>query len=261
MMKAVDRTPTTRRQKLLFSGVVCSHLTWPLLIQEFSATWVEKQLDSITTRYLKRWAGLSKPTNTAILYLPRSLGGLNFPLLSTFHQKLQVSRQCDLLTLRDGCVHSLADHSLQVELLSVRKSFKPAVSARDVLVSRPGVNTKLLVKAAKAVVVDDSNSVRLEKQQRLVSQGQLSRCLDVRCARVWSVVVQSLPEEQMKFALNAALDILPHNNNLHQWKKRQDPSCSICNALVMYLCIFILRICARRRRSRNEAFLVKIANI
>ena len=29
----------------------------------------------------------------------------------------------------------------------------------------------------------------------------------------------------------------------------------------MYLCIFILRICARRRRSLNEAFLVKIANI
>ena len=28
----------------------------------------------------------------------------------------------------------------------------------------------------------------------------------------------------------------------------------------MYLCIFILRICARRRRSLNEAFLVKIAN-
>ena len=31
--------------------------------------------------------------------------------------------------------------------------------------------------------------------------------------------------------------------------------------IVMYLCIFILRICARRRRSLNEAFLVKIANI
>ena len=29
----------------------------------------------------------------------------------------------------------------------------------------------------------------------------------------------------------------------------------------MYLCIFILRICARRRRSLNDAFLVKIANI
>ena len=28
----------------------------------------------------------------------------------------------------------------------------------------------------------------------------------------------------------------------------------------MYVCIFILRICAQRRRCLNEAFLVKIAN-
>ena len=34
------------------------------------------------------------------------------------------------------------------------------------------------------------------------------------------MVVQSLPEEQMKFALNAALDVLPHNNNLQRGKKR-----------------------------------------
>ena len=101
----------------------------------------------------------------------------------------------------------------------MRKSFKPAVSARDVLANRPDGNTKRLVKAAKAVVADDSNCICLEKLQRLESQGQLSRCLDVRCARVWSVVVQSLPEEQMKFALNAALDVFPHNNNLHRGRR------------------------------------------
>ena len=170
MMKAVDRTLTTKRQKLLlFSEAVCPRLTWPLLIQEFFTTWAEKQLDSITTRYLKRWANLSKPANTATLYLPRSLGGHNLPLLSTLQQKLQVLRQCQLLTSRDGCVHSLADHSLQAELLSVRKSSKPAVSVRDVLANRPDGNIKLLVKAAKAVVADDSNCICLEKLQRLES--------------------------------------------------------------------------------------------
>ena len=104
----------------------------------------------------------------------------------------------------------LPDHNLQAELLSARKSFKPAVSARDILASRPDGSTKLLVKAAKGVVADDANCVHLEKLQRLESQGQMSRCLDVQCARVWSPVVQSLPEEQMKFVLNAAQDVLPH---------------------------------------------------
>ena len=51
MMKAVDKTPITRRQKLLlYSRGVCPCQTWPLLIQEFPTSWVVKQLDSITTR-------------------------------------------------------------------------------------------------------------------------------------------------------------------------------------------------------------------
>ena len=74
MLKAVDDTPLTRHQKLLmYSAGVCPRLTWPLLIHEFPITWVEKELDSITIWFLKRWAGLSKPANTAILYLPRSM--------------------------------------------------------------------------------------------------------------------------------------------------------------------------------------------
>ena len=152
LMKAVDKTPTTRRQKLLlYSGAVCPRLTWPLLIQEFPISWVEKQLDSITTRYLKQWAGLSKPANTAILYLPRSIGGLNFPCLSTLHQKLQVSLQCQLLTSRDNCECSLVDRGLKTELDATWKKFRPTVLAKDVLTEWPDGNPKSLVREAKVV--------------------------------------------------------------------------------------------------------------
>ena len=122
MMKTVDDTPLTRRQKLLmYSAGVCPRITWPLLIQEFPITWIERELDSITTHYLKRWAGLGKSANTAILYLPRSMGGLNLPLLSTLHKKLQVSRQCQLTTSRDGCVCYLAAQTLKHEVSLSRK--------------------------------------------------------------------------------------------------------------------------------------------
>ena len=102
----------------------------------------------------------------------------------------------------------------------------------------------------------------LEKLQRLESQGQMSRCLDVRCARVWSVVVQSLPEEQMKFTLNAALDVLPHNNNLHQWKKRQDRSCPLCSSNqsllhVLNNCPVAIRL--RRYNVRHDKILHQIS--
>ena len=71
----------------------------------------------------------------------------------------------------------------------------------------------------------------------------MSRCSSPECASIWSKVVQSLPEEQMKFAINAAL---PHNANLHLWK-RKDP-----------LCLAVARD-ARRYNSRHDAVLAEIA--
>ena len=45
---------------------------------------------------------------------------------------------------------------------------------------------------------------------------------------VWAEAVQGLPDEQFKFALNAAHDTLPHNANLHLWKKKDHDTCTLC---------------------------------
>ena len=263
LLRAVNDTPLTRRQKLLmYSAGVCPRLTWPLLIQEFPITWVEKELDSITTRYLKHWAGLSKSANTAILYLPRSMGGLNLPLLSTLHKKLQVSRQCQLMTSRDGCVRFLADRTLRSEVRLSRKKFRPAAAARDILAASPGGSRKALVRAAKTIVAEDTNISLLEHMQSLERQGHMSRCTDLKVAPVWASVVQSLPEEQMKFSLNAAVDVLPHNANLHLWRKRNDPACPLCNKNQSLL--HVLNNCMvardlRRYNVRHDGVLKEIA--
>ena len=139
MLTAIDVTPLTRKQKLLlYSSGVCPRLTWPLLIQEFPATWMEGKIDALVSRYLKKWSGLGRSANTALLYLPSSQGGLNLPLPSTLHKKLQVSRQCQLLLSQNSCIHFLADRGLKRELNLVRKRFCPAQRVRDVLVEDLG---------------------------------------------------------------------------------------------------------------------------
>ena len=212
MLMSIDETPLTRKQKLLlYSGGVCPRMTWHLLIQEFPTTWMEQQVDAMVTRYLKRWSGLGKSANTALLYLPRAMGGLNLPSLMTLHKRLQVSRQCQLLVSQDSCVQFLADCGLKRELSLARKKFRPAKQAREALVTNPGENSKSLIKTAKAAVSEEVNASLLDHLQSLEKQGQMSRCTSPSCAPVWSRVVQALPEEQMKFALNAAVDVLPHN--------------------------------------------------
>ena len=68
----------------------------------------------------------------------------------------------------------------------------------------------------------------------------------------------------MKFALNAAVDVLPHNSNLHLWKKRKDPSCPLCGSNQSLL--HVLNNCsvardARRYNTRHDAVLSVIAAV
>ena len=174
MLTAIDQTSLTRKQKLLlYSGGVCPRLTWPLLIQEFPTTWMEQQVDSLATAHLKRWSWLGKSANTAILYLPRSLGG---PSLSTLHKRLQVSRQCQLLTSQDSSVRFLADRGLKWELSLAQKKFRPAREAREAMRKSLGGSRKSVMKTAKAAVTEEVDSSRLDHLQSLEMQGQLSRC-------------------------------------------------------------------------------------
>ena len=44
--------------------------------------------------------------------------------------------------------------------------------------------------------------------------------MDLKCVPIWLKVVGSVSDEEMKFSLNVAVDVLPHNENLHLWNKR-----------------------------------------
>ena len=160
MLQAIDESLMMRKQKLLlYSGGVCPRLSWPLLTQEFPTTWMEGQVDSLVTGYLKRWSGLGKSANTALLYPPRSLGGLSLPSPSTLHKRLQVSRQCQLLPSQNSCVRFLAERGLKKELSLVRKRFRPALEAWNI---SPGCSRKVLTMSAKALVTEEVNTSRLD---------------------------------------------------------------------------------------------------
>ena len=113
MLNKIDACPLTRKQKLLlYKAGVCPRLSWQLTIEELPISWVEKHANSLATKYLKKWSGLARPANTSILYLSHKMGGLNLPLISTLHKKLQVSRQSQLLTSRDPAVRNMAERAL-----------------------------------------------------------------------------------------------------------------------------------------------------
>ena len=139
MLERVDACPVTRQQKLcLYKAGICPRLSWLLTIEDLPISWVEKQIEVVATKYLKKWAGLVKSANTALLYLPQKMRGLHLPSLTSLYKRLQVSRQSQLLTPPNPCVRHLAEKNLQHELGLSRKEFQASVVVRDILVLDPG---------------------------------------------------------------------------------------------------------------------------
>ena len=93
---------------------------------------------------LLKWSGLARSANTTLLFLSGKRGGLNLPLPSTMHKKLQVSRQALLLTSPDSCVRLMAENASRRALSTSRSKFKPSQEVRDVMIHNPDFTRKSL---------------------------------------------------------------------------------------------------------------------
>ena len=81
----------------------------------------------------------------------------------------------------------------------------------------------------------------------------------------WSTAVRSLHPDTLKFALNAAVDTLPHNANLYLWQKKDSDRCPLCSADSQNL-VHVLNSCKvalelRRYNKRHDAVLQVIAEV
>ena len=80
----VDVSPFLTRQKLkVYNLGICPRLAWLLSLQDVSTTWVERSVEAIATRYLKRWCRLSRSADVSRLYLPHTSGGLQLRAISS----------------------------------------------------------------------------------------------------------------------------------------------------------------------------------
>ena len=95
----------------------------------------------------------------------------------------------------------------------------------------PGTERHTLTKWSRNLVVVEDNEQRLTHAKSPIVKGHLHYLADDDGASWWSDVVQSLPPECMKFALDAAQDTLPHNANLSLWRKEAKlyNQCKLCN--------------------------------
>ena len=141
---------------------------------------------------------------------------------------------CHLLTSKDATVRHLAEkkNPLETEIKSIRKIFKPSIEVQQTMVEDPSRSRKALLKAVKNRVTYSDASRRKSELKALPVQGLLFTTITTLTTdptTIWTDAIRSLPNECYKFVLNAAHNtLLPHNSNLHLWKKKPNVSCPLC---------------------------------
>ena len=130
-------------------------------------------MEAMATKFLKKWIGLARSTDTSRLYLPKSEGGLELPAISTLYKKQQATIAGLLLTSPDpvGSTHCHTSHQERGKLS--RSAHTPMLEAREVWQTDPGAGRKTLLKKVKGQVMVDDRERRLDHAKSLKHQGQL----------------------------------------------------------------------------------------
>ena len=128
----------------------------------------------------------------------------------------------------------------------------------DAMKEDPSRNRRALRESVKRRCSDEDEQARQKHLLNLPRQGEMCRIATPSAAIVWANALESLPSESFKFALNASHDTLPHNANLHLWRKKGSDLCPLCGERQTLL--HVLNACntalnLRRYNDRHDAVL------
>ena len=94
IISKIDELPLHPRNKIhLYSRYLLSKISWELTITDISKTWICETLDTLASRYIRKWLELPISATLSNVFLPRNKFGLNVILPSTkFTQCQTVSK-------------------------------------------------------------------------------------------------------------------------------------------------------------------------
>lgn len=272
LLACVDRTAISRFSKcLLYKKAIIPRLSWLLSIASLPISWIESKLDSLATKFLKKWVGLAHSAATSRLFLSSRNCGLDLPQPSVSFKNLQTSRLLRFTRSKDTCLRALAKTKVEKDCAMQSSRFTPGRYLRKLEVDQEScfkdssISDKLLkleVRHIKKSISLEHENHHIEHLHALPVQGKCLSWSDVDTIE-WSNLIRQLPDEQFKFIMNAIQNTLPTRTNLHLWKKSSSHLCPLCNqpqslCHVLNACPVLLQSGAYKRR--HDKLLALIAS-
>ena len=125
-------------------------------------------------------------------------------------------------------VRDVVQYQLQIHKSAVQQSFRALEYAQAMLDQNRHLSRKALVKVTRALVVAEEDEALSTSLKDLPQQGTMNRQFDGNEAAMWATCVAKFPPEPLRFVLNASVESLPTNANLHKWGKCHSASCPLC---------------------------------
>lgn len=233
----------------LYNHFVITKISWPLLILDLSLSFVKK-LHAQALVYLKRWSGLPRCANTAILFSGGDKRpGLRLRNICTYWKQQQNIKLSLLHNSDDARCRSLYDTICQRQGKWTRK-FAPAIEAqcaeasvasqlspsawasfvKNPLGKPPSLPPKALRTKTNNQLHEIDVAAQLSKLSTLQTQGRwLEWTTEMHLDLSWNRLIHHWSDSELRFALQGLTDTAPTNTNLRRWgNPNVDPSCSLC---------------------------------
>ena len=105
--KLMNYLYTPEIHPLLYSRYLLSKISWELTVTDISKTWICETLDTLASRYIRKWLELPISATLSNVFLPRNKFGLNVILPSTKFTQCQTVSRSSLKTSMNEDINKL----------------------------------------------------------------------------------------------------------------------------------------------------------
>ena len=251
LMDIIDKDTTNGMIKLwMYQHGVLSNIAWPFLVQDLPLS-LALELDAITHRHLKKWAGLYRQADLGTLYRSRNRFGLGLTKLSTHFKKMGLVKCMLLKNSADSNVRALyrarakREAEFRVEWRATKLTHKVEnLATHKIRFAGQTDSTALgnkkynpypsiteLRKVCSTVVSEPDSEIMFSHACTLEMQGvwttwfEHTNPLDFS----WKTLIFGPGKRIISFLLNATINSLPSKFLLNLIGATEDAKCNICN--------------------------------
>ena len=234
----------------IYQHYALSRLAWPFLVYSFSVEGI-KPFAQLASRLLKKWYGMNKAANPALLFLPKSVGGWNLTSPVDMFKSMQVVGQHILAHSQDPLTRATSLSSRSKAHDSTSNRWEPGVALDDYqsrlafqmrfggqtgtqgLGFKPSLKNQSLKEKRKAISnlckKDETNS-RLLLLYDLARSGDFLKWDDMMSNQHdWNSQILHMSPAELAFALNAQALTETSPSNLRRWGLNHTASCPLCH--------------------------------